>query len=334
MDFGRVLRRSWEIIWTNKVLWVFGILASCGSRSGGSGGGGGNVGSSFQGGDPTGQLPPQMQQFFQNIERWFETTPEDQLILYGLLFIFGILLLVLITWLVGLYGKSALISGVLQVEAGRQPTFGEIWSAGWAPFGRVVGLNTILGLLAFLAVALFIIPFVIFGALTAGIGILCLLPLLCLLIPLGFGYSVYTELANVAVVKEGRGATDAMERAWSLLRNNLGNLALMAIILVIGSFIVGIVVAIPIFIAVAPLIAGAISGTEQGFGQGMNVFLICLVVYIPVMIVFSGILQSYLQSAWTLTFNEISGVPATPAVRSPRRPAAPRKTATRTRSSR
>jgi hypothetical protein len=29
-NFGEVLTRAWQIIWKHKVLWVFGILASCG----------------------------------------------------------------------------------------------------------------------------------------------------------------------------------------------------------------------------------------------------------------------------------------------------------------
>jgi hypothetical protein len=27
-DFGKVLSRSWQIIWKHKVLWIFGILAN------------------------------------------------------------------------------------------------------------------------------------------------------------------------------------------------------------------------------------------------------------------------------------------------------------------
>lgn len=44
MDYGYVLRRAWEIIWKFKVLWIFGILASCGQASGS---GGGNSGYRF-----------------------------------------------------------------------------------------------------------------------------------------------------------------------------------------------------------------------------------------------------------------------------------------------
>jgi len=37
MDIGRILSRAWEILWKNKVLWIFGIFAGCASTSGGPG---------------------------------------------------------------------------------------------------------------------------------------------------------------------------------------------------------------------------------------------------------------------------------------------------------
>ena len=36
MEIGEVLSRAWQIIWKHKVLWIFGILASCSSSNFGS----------------------------------------------------------------------------------------------------------------------------------------------------------------------------------------------------------------------------------------------------------------------------------------------------------
>lgn len=53
-NFGEALTRAWQIIWKHKILWVFGILASCGR-------GGGNFNSNFNSGGGGngggGQLP-------------------------------------------------------------------------------------------------------------------------------------------------------------------------------------------------------------------------------------------------------------------------------------
>ncbi len=45
-NFGEVLTRAWKTIWKHKVLWIFGILASCARGGGSSNGGGGS--SSYQ----------------------------------------------------------------------------------------------------------------------------------------------------------------------------------------------------------------------------------------------------------------------------------------------
>src|SRR5215204_6597599 len=61
-NFGEILTRAWQIIWKHKVLWVFGILASCGR--GGSSGNSGNSGSSGDNGFGGSDLPPQVMQWF------------------------------------------------------------------------------------------------------------------------------------------------------------------------------------------------------------------------------------------------------------------------------
>ena len=55
MDFGEVFTKAWKIIWKYKILWLFGIFASC-SSGGGSGGGGGSSssGAQYSGGYPPG----------------------------------------------------------------------------------------------------------------------------------------------------------------------------------------------------------------------------------------------------------------------------------------
>lgn len=322
MDFGKVLSRSWNIIWNHKILWLFGILASCGSRSGG-GGGGGNFSAQTNNPQDFGNLPPQMQRFFMDLERTFNNIPQDRIIVYVLLGVALVLLLVVITWLVGLYGKTGLTVGALRAETGQPVMLSSVGRDAWGVFGRVVGLNFILGLAAFLVAMIVAIPIAGFGALTAGIGFLCLLPLICLLVPVFIAFSVYTDMANVALVKEGLGARAALDRGWEVFRANLGSLALMALILGVGGWLVSFIIAIPIFIAFVPLFIGMMQGGDA-FGQGITTFLICTVVALPFLIVLGGIVQSYLQSAWTLTYAELTGGT----------PAAPKKKALTTRSKR
>src|SRR5665647_313475 len=62
MDFGYILKRAWQIIWKFKVLWVFGILASCG-QAGTSTGSNSSYRMSNQGNTVTNQI----NQFFNQL---------------------------------------------------------------------------------------------------------------------------------------------------------------------------------------------------------------------------------------------------------------------------
>ena len=47
MNYGEILSKAWKIIWKNKILWLFGILAGCSASGvGGSSGGWSSAGSS------------------------------------------------------------------------------------------------------------------------------------------------------------------------------------------------------------------------------------------------------------------------------------------------
>ncbi|MCL4257787.1 MAG: hypothetical protein KJZ53_04560 [Anaerolineales bacterium] len=299
MEIGNILSRAWKIIWKHKVLWIFGILASCGSRSGGGGGGNNFSTDSGQNFNP----PPELQQFFTNLERSMRTISEEQIIMFVAIFFAAICLLVVITWLVGLFGKTGVTVGALRAEAGSTVTFRSIWSESWPIFDRIVGLNFLLALPPILLGVVLAVGFAAIGVLTMGIGALCLLPLLCLFIPIGIAYGVFTDFASIAVIKENLGISGAIQRSWDVLSKNVGSLALLALVLILGSFFISILLALPFFLALLPLILGAANG---GAMQNMTVTLVCFAALIPVILVASGILYSYLQTAWTLAYAEFT----------------------------
>jgi hypothetical protein len=305
MDFGKVLSRSWEIIRTHKVLWVFGILAACGAQRGGGGGGGTNMNFDDPGQGP--DVPMWMEQWGRRIEAFFQNTPEQTLVMYGIIFVCAILLLGLLVWVISVYGRNALIKGVYNAEAGRSFTFSSLSRESSSVLGKALGMNFLLGLVP-LAVGLVFAVFGLgLGAATLGVGLLCLVPFICLLVPLGFAYSVYIEMANVALVGDGLGIQDSLSKAWDTLRNNIGNLAIMGLILIVGGLLASFVLAIPIFLVALPAIYGMVQGNEQVLNNSLIISGICLVIAIPVMILLGGMLQAYLQSAWTLTYRQLNG---------------------------
>ena len=310
MDFGKILKRAWEIIWKFKVLWIFGILAGCGQGSGGGGGGGGgNTGFQFSGDEIN--IPPNIERFFFRMDRFFNAVDAWQIAA----FIGGLILFVLILGLImaalSTIGNIGIVQGTVQAEGGvDRLTFGDLFTSGKPFFWRVFALNLIMGFIVLIIVLIILALFIGLTILTAGIGALCLIPFICVLVPLGWLVGVIMEQAMIALVVEDLGIVDALQRGWNVFRENLGNMVIMALILGIGSFFIGIVVALPIIIIVVPALlgvaGGAIAESSAIIGGGLAVAGLCFVAYLPVLIVLGGILQAYVKSAWTLTFLELT----------------------------
>ncbi|MBW7918721.1 MAG: hypothetical protein DYG87_02170 [Anaerolineae bacterium CFX3] len=299
-NFGEVLSRAWKITWKYKILWIFGILSSC-SRGGGGSSGGGN------GGDGNGYNP-----FGSDVDQFFTQTGDwlSQYWWVVALIVAAVFALVLLSIFLGAIGRIGLIRGTLQAEEGaEQLSFGELFKGSLPYFWRVFGLTFLIGLISLLA----LLPFFAFGVLTAGIGFLCLLPLFCLLIPVSIALSLIIEMANVAIVKENVGLVDGFKRGWEVVRGNAGPVIVMGLILLAISFVLGLLIAIPILMIILP--AGISVALNQG--QSMTPLLIgglCFVMFLPVAILVSGILNAFLGASWTLTYLRLTSKPEAPVV--------------------
>jgi hypothetical protein len=323
MNFGEILSRAWKIIWKHKVLWIFGILASCGQSNGGGGGGGGSSGFQTTGGNGwEGEAPRELQQFFYNLERFFNQIDgwEIAAIVAGVIFVF--LLLWLLFLALGTIGRIGLIQGTVESEEGAEKlTFGGLFNNGKPFFWRILGLNLLISFAGIALAMVLIIPLVLLTVVTFGVGLLCLLPLICLLVPVGWLIQVIIQQANIALVVEDLGIFAALQRGWDVFRENWGNLIVMALILGIGGAIIGFVFAFPILLIVIPaVISAAVGGmaeSDLAFGGSLLVGGLCLAAYIPVLIVLSGVLQAYIQTAWTLTYLRLTSPSAGPALDEP-----------------
>ena len=308
MDFGSVLSRSWQIIWKNKVLWIFGILASCS-------GGGINFGSSFNYQMDAGEmqnLPFEAQRWSRDFERFLNEG--GMAIIVAL--ICAALLIGLLFWAIGIFGKVGLIKGVLKAEAGRPVGFGSLASESWGMLGSALGLNLLLVLIPLAAVIILGLLAIPIGIFTLGIGLICLI---CLIIPVAFAYGVYVQLANVALVKEQQGVGFALSRALELMRAKLGPLAGMAVVLILGSFLVGVILLVPMAAIALPAILGFFSQDPSAVGGGLLISVILFLIALPFYLAISGLIQGYLHSAWTLTYLQL--MPAAAPVKSTRKKA-------------
>jgi hypothetical protein len=307
MDFGYVLKRAWEIIWKFKVLWIFGILASCG-QAGSSGGSNSGYRVSAQ----ESNFGPQVERFFNQLD------PAIIAFLIALL-ILAIFAMIILAILLGTVGRIGLIRGTMKAEQGAaRLTFGELWRDGLTYFWRVFGLNLLIGVVIFLVILAIFIPGAILTGLTLGLFAFCLIPMTCLLIPVMWAVYVVIEQANIALVVENLSITRAISRGWEVVRNNIGNMIVMSLILLLGvGLIGGAVIGLPLLIVATPAMVGFASGTTDAITNGMIISGIFFIVYLPLLLLFSGILKAYTTSAWTLTYLRLTTKPALSIIEAP-----------------
>ena len=144
------------------------------------------------------------------------------------------------------------------------------------------------------------IPLVLFGIVTAGIGFLCLIPLLCIMVPLSWVVMAIIEQAQNAIVLEDLNMLDGFKRGWEIVKANAVPIIIMMLILGIGSGIIGVIIALPIIIAVVPAFIG-IAVSQQTLTP-FYIAAACCVAYFPVLLFFNGVLTAYIQASWTLTY--------------------------------
>jgi len=297
MDFGRILSRAWQIFWKHRALWVFGILAGCGS-SGSSGTGAENFRTSFQG-----DMPSEWQRYFQlNIPDW------QVALIIGIVLLVVFALVVLAIFL-STMGRIGLIRGTQQVEGGTVSlAFGELFNGSLPYFWRVFGLNLLVGIVVAVLVIMFGLLAIFGTVLTFGVLLLCLIPIICLMAPLSWFLSLIVEQAIIAIVVENLGVIEGLQRGWDVVRANLGAIIVMGLILFLGvGLIGGFIIGLPVVFIIVPAVLGAIANTPRAFSGGVLIAGLCLLGYIPVYIFLNGILRGYIETAWTLTYLELTG---------------------------
>jgi hypothetical protein len=294
IDLGKILTRSWQIIWNYKVLWIFGILAGCANGNGSS-----NSNSrSSNGGDSS----------FGNTDQFIEQAREffQQYMLIIIAVCVALILLSFLFYALGMMGRIGILKGVYKVENGAASlTFAELWSESMPYFWRFFGLNLLVGL-AFLIVLL---PAIAIGIATAGIGLACLLPLICLLIPVGWAVNIILEQAQAAIVAEDINMIDGFKRGWEIAKSDIVGMIVLSLVLGIGGAILGIIIALPVIVAIIPLIVGmGMNGFQMGdaIPAAAWISLVCFGLYLPVLLGLNGILTAYMKTAWALSYLQLA----------------------------
>ena len=301
MDYGKVLKRAWEITWRYKVLWILGFLVSLGQ--GGGGGGGSNYSTSGR-----------------EWEGWQMDPDLAGTVIAIIVAVACVAILIGIAlWVISTIARGGLIAGVQQVEDEGSTSFGRAWRVGvkrfWTLFGITVltGLPVLLMWLAFVGGLVVSIIGIIEGSETSDVasalgvgGIGCAGLFCCLAVIITFVLSLIQTYADRAAVLEGMGWIDAFKRGWQVLKANIGpTLVFWLIFLVIGLVIGGIVLAG--VMAIALPIIGALSSTTTDVGAWILVPL-CGGGLIAMLLgaLIGSVIQTFTSATWTLAYREMT----------------------------
>lgn len=289
MNFGEVFSRAWQIIWRNKALWIFGLLAGLAA----TGDNGNGIRFDYQS-DRISFMSP----FLDNMPGWA----------WLLLIMVGLVLLVAVV-LLSAIGRAGLMRGAWLADGGESNlTFRRLFDEGKNYFVRVLVLEILMVGLFLSLIVVLLIP----AVLTLGIALLCLWPLFILLVPALIGLSVLSKLAIAAITGENLSVMDGLRRGWEVLRANLLQTAAVAFALWLIGVVISAIIGIPAIAMLAPLAYGARGGAIIG--------LMLFLIYLPILLAVRGLLTSYTDSVWTVVFRRLTGrnvVPASTPVAAP-----------------
>ncbi len=286
MDYGRLLRRAWDIIWEHKFLILLGVLVALGSAGGG---GGANVDINVpphERGPDFNFRPPDLE------GEWGLPVALIAVAAAGLI---GVALLVAVAlWAVSTIARGGLIAGVSAVDSGTPSDFGQAWRAGWRRGWTLLGIGVLPAIpgailaLTGLGTAAALGGTYLFrgevGPRLADIGLVApLMALACVLVPIGLALSLLRTFANRACMLENLGVFASYRRGVEVLLENFGPALILFLLQVVISIGLGIAFFLP------------------------NVLMALCCLLWPVLLLVRGAIAAYFSTLWTLAWREWTG---------------------------
>lgn len=291
IDIGKILKRAWQILWSYRVLWIFGLLLAIFAGSGGAGNSSSgyqfnrNDYNRFNGNNP--EFGPLLRQpndwFNQNVIPLFDH-PEQYVstfIWIGVGLLLFILVMIAITALIRYPAETAVYRMVDEYEqSGTKLGFKQGWKLGWNRRAfRIWVIDLVLGLPGFLFFLILIgLGVGVYYSVTSGstpggvVGVVVGIGLTVLLLLASFLGTVFLSLLRQFFVRtaalENAGIGDSFQRGWALFKHNWKSAALVWLVMLgiaIGAWIGGIVLfflLIPVYIilAIPAVLVAAIPG--------------------------------------------------------------------------
>ena len=314
IDIGKILKRAWHILWSYKVLWIFGVLLAL-TAGGTESGGGGSSGYRFNGSNnnnPNFQPGP----FLTGLNDWFQQnivpffTHPDQYIATFIWIGVGLLLFILVVGILAAILRYVSESAVIRMvddyeQAGTKVGFKQGWKLGWS---RRAFRLWLIDLIISLPVLIFILVLGLLGlgiylsatggnapsalVIVAAVGCFFLFIFLVIIVMVFLGL-LRPFIARVAVL-ENAGVGASFRHGWQIVRRNWKSAGLLWLVMIglsigvgLGTIVVFFLL-IPVFIltGVAGLVLAAIPGgiafgISSIFTSGPLVWIIATLVALP-----------------------------------------------------
>ncbi len=297
IDIGKILKRAWQILWSYRILWIFGILLALttGSGSGGSGGGNGASNSTFNGSNGNPGINWNSSPFLHDLYIWFQQNIEPLLLHPGQyiatfvwigagLFLF-ILIVAFLLALVHYPTETAVIRMVDEHErTGVKVSFRQGWKLGWnrrafrmwvidlivsLPALLLMAILAGLGFLAYLGVRNGS-GLAVAGSVITAIG--CAFLFILAFIVIAVTLSLLRQFFVRKAALEDAGIGESFRAGWNMFKRNWKSAGLMWLVMLgigIGFGIAGLIV---FFLLIPAYIVLALPAVIVAFIPGLAVF--------------------------------------------------------------
>jgi len=289
-DYSEILSRAFQITWKHKILWLFSALP---------------VLLSFL-------IFPIMfvPIFFMDSNPYSQPFFIDQPI-YIVLFVGFAIFISLVSYVLYGISSSSVVVGIIQSEGGTEALQArQLFEDGRPYWWRILGVMLLIGLGVSVAFAVFFGCMAAVGAVTMGLGFICMQPLMLLLYPLMLVLYGIIEESQVAVIADGLGVTDAIRRGWELVRANFWRITLMSLIVYLGIGFLSSIIMLPLMSPFFLIPVFMSNGQFQIDPRTMMLFMVGFsLVFLPIMAFIQGITITFLKATYTLVYLRLTVKP-------------------------
>ncbi len=332
MDHLKILKRSWQTLWHYRALWIFGIILAITAASSGGSSGGGQLQYNLNGTDIdrfSNRIDMDLPEIFHGNMDSFGNAMIAIIIAVICFFIILSIVMTVLRYI----ANTALIRMVDDYENTEEfCKVGDGFRLGWSRYTwRIFLIDLVIGIpqaiVYLLLAALALSPLLlwltdnrvaaILGT-VAAVGLFFLVMLLIILASTVF--RVLSQYFHRVCALQDAGVFESIRVGFRLARRNLGDTALMWLILLglqiaytIVTMVIGFMLLIPAFVLGGGVVLLA-AGIGLLIGQNAVLWILAALIGLPLFILIfvlpltflEGLKEVYLSNAWTLAYRELA----------------------------